>query len=274
MSSFPLIVVESQKSILDINIPEIQEAYNESGLVLLRGCTATRESFRSFTDKLCKNFVSHLNLSREYFGDQTLMTVSAGCDHFFAHSEMAYSPLRPDIAIFYCVQPALKGGETTICDGIELLRHLRSETRSTLEKNKLLFEFCFSPDIWKKLAPNISGIGEIYEHADSEEFFWELRDEFLYTRYLTSAIVTTRWNGQKALSTSLLDQKKPRFSDASDVPREVLWDVIGASEDLMVPVQWQPNDILFVDNFRYMHGRRPWEDNQREIVVRFGNIDF
>lgn len=274
MNILSQIEISGQTNLADIPIELTIDSLKKNGLALIRGCSVNKEIFKIFTESICSNFTPHINLSREYFGDQTFMSVSAGSDHFFAHSEMAYSPLRPDIAIFFCATPALSGGETTVCDGIEVLKNLSSETQKTLREKKLLFENCIPAEVWKKQTPDIEEIYQLYAEADDDMFSYEFREGSLQTRYVVSAIVNTRWSLAEAFATSLLDQEKPHFSDGSPVPREILWEVIEVSENLMVPVSWQAGDILLVDNSRYMHGRRPWSDDQREILVRFGNVDF
>jgi hypothetical protein len=274
MNAFPGATIEGEGAVSNAPLSAIQESCKRSGLALIRGYDVRAETFRAFTGSLCAEFVTTLNTTREFYGDETLMSVTPGHGHFFAHSELAYFPLRPDLAIFYCVQPALQGGETTVCDGVTVLSQLSNDSRQLLERNKLLFEHELAPAVWRRLAPDRAGLDALFGHLDASVFSYGVEDEVFRSRYVTSAIVPTRWNGLRAFATSLLDTKAPRFADGSMVPREVLWDVIAVTEDLMIPIAWRANDILVVDNSRFMHGRRPWEDDRRQIMVRFGNVAF
>lgn len=272
MRDFPGALVQASIDIGDVNIPALQQLLKQHGLVLIRGHSINVESFKSFSDLFCREFVPHLNLQREFLGDQTMMLVSPGSDHFFAHAEMAYSPMRPEVAFFFCVQPAATGGETTICDGIEVLKRLNPKTRQVFEKNSLLYEDKCPYSAWKGIATNPDDLRNILDRFAPLGFEYRLDDQILTSRYVTSAIVKTNWSPEYAFANSLLDSKAPKFADGSLIPKPLLWDVISATEDLMYPVAWQQGDLLLVDNSRFMHGRRAWTDPKRKIIVRFGNL--
>lgn len=255
-----------------ISKEHIEEEFRKEGALLISGFDLSENRFREFTDSICTGFVSHYNSSREFIGDSTLMTVSPGNNHFLAHSELAYSPSRPDLAIFYAVEPPVVGGETTYCDGIEVLDRLQPETREIFLEQDLLFE--------SKIRFDTSYEAECEKRRNLKKYAkfgpkyqCSSLGSSLHTRYQTSAICSARWSKGRAFSTSLLDTAKPQFANGDLVPKEVLWDVISVTEELMVGHIWKENDVLLIDNYRYMHGRKPWDGNRR-VLARFGNIDF
>jgi alpha-ketoglutarate-dependent taurine dioxygenase len=67
------------------------------------------------------------------------------------------------------------------------------------------------------------------------------------------------------------------FEAAGNEPseREALLSVIEelrrVEAELSQPLAWQPDDVLMVDNTRYLHGRRKFSDMSREIYVRLSS---
>ena len=62
------------------------------------------------------------------------------------HAEMAYTPFRPDMLWFYCETPASQGGETLLCDGLDLWSRLRPATKDLFLSQKLTYRKKFSND--------------------------------------------------------------------------------------------------------------------------------
>lgn len=258
-----------------VNDHTVHELFRSNGAVLFRGFDVDRDEFRAFSTHLSREFVNHPNLSRTAYHDRTMTGVSPGTDHFFAHAEMAYTPMRPDAAWFYCERPAAKGGETTIFDGIEVLKCLNTRTRSTFEAKRILFEAVMTADMWRALVPDVVALERALAVHAGETFSYRLgAQDCLRTRFVADAIVKVRYGGHPAFCNSLLDIQEPRFEDGTAVPKSMLHDIVAATEQVCRPVRWQAGDVLFLDNSRFMHGRRAFDDQRRSMMVRFANVDF
>ncbi len=59
------------------------------------------------------------------------------------------------------------------------------------------------------------------------------------------------------------------------VPDNLVESVKKIGDKIMVPITWQANDILMLDNTRFLHGRNKIENTeQRYIMTYFGYLRF
>lgn len=262
-SRWGTIVVADGETIDAINPNEILDLYTTRGVVLFRGFELDTSAFQALTEQFTNEFRPHGNSTREIVSsDETIATVSGGQEHFFAHSEHAFSPMRPDTVWFYCITPSKAGGETTLYDGIEVLDRLSKETRALFSKARLRFE---------TKGIELCSRAELTRWAKTDGFSFEFdQDGYLLTTFITSAIVQTRHTGKLSFANSLLDQDKLFFEDGSVVPRAAVIDVLGTTEALALPLSWRTSDVVMIDNTRFMHGRRSFTDPARRILARFG----
>src|SRR5262245_52518044 len=87
----------------------------EAGVVLLRGFNADVRMFDAFGQSLFGDFMVHPNRRREKVSDdRTTVLVDPDFTAIAAHQELGYFPVRPEVLWFHCIQPAKKGGETTV----------------------------------------------------------------------------------------------------------------------------------------------------------------
>ena len=67
----------------------------------------------------------------------------------------------------------------------------------------------------------------------------------------------------------------PIFADGTEVSDELLDAVKAVADKLERPIQWQKNDLLMLDNTRFMHGRRQIaKEDERLIMSYFGYLNF
>ena len=262
-SRWGTIVLAEGKTPDSINRDEVLQLYKTRGVVLFRGFEFNTYAFQALTEQFTSDFRLHGNSTREIISsDETVATVSGGQEHFFAHSEHAFSPLRPDTAWFYCVTPAKSGGETTIYDGVEVLERLSEETRVLFNKKRIRF---------RTDGPEFCSRSELNRWVNTDGFSFECdQDGRLHTTFVTSAIVKTKYTNSLAFANSMLDQQQLYFEDGTLVPRAAVIDVLGTTERLAFPLSWQKNDVLMIDNTSFMHGRRSFRDRGRRILARFG----
>jgi alpha-ketoglutarate-dependent taurine dioxygenase len=104
-------------------------------------------------------------------------------------------------------------------------------------------------------------------------------DKSITTEYACHAVVKPRWTERDAFVNSILlvlwqeeDLKRTaslvRLEDGSKIPQEAMDEVREVSGRLTREVEWDPGDIVMIDNTRMMHGRRAFNDPKREIYVR------
>jgi len=67
----------------------------------------------------------------------------------------------------------------------------------------------------------------------------------------------------------------PVFEDGSEIPSLLCNQIASLAKSITTLVEWEPYDLLMLDNTRVMHGRMPIENTEeREILTRFGYANF
>ncbi|WP_433017934.1 TauD/TfdA family dioxygenase [Kribbella sp. CA-294648] len=265
------------------------------GAVLLRAPGQTVEAFTSLTDQLMDAVVHEATgtTDREPIeGNTTIATVNRGDDAIPLHREAAMYPGSPGLLAFYCERPAETGGETTICDGIELLSRLDPSIRTFVIEETLVWLLRAPGPRWKA-GLNMSSV----EHAKSalpaiqaalpswQSFSAEFEGDTMHAVFRTKAVAPSQFTGQPAFGSTLLAHRyrapgefnalnlvKLQLEDGSTYPEHVLTILQETAESLAIEIAWRPGDIVIVDNTRFMHGRRAYSDPARRILLRMGHL--
>lgn len=267
---------------------EVIEQFNTSSLLLFRGFEVDTEDFKKFTELFSTNFVSYVGgaYSREMInGDKTLLSVTGGKLAFPVplHGEMYYRKHRPNIIWFYCASPALKDGETTVCDGIQIYKQLSTSTQELFHEKRLKYIRTYPTDIWQKIyqTDDLSHVETVCKDNDMQ---LEANSEQITTHYIAPAIQPSRCGKHQVFINNILPvvtqeingntSSLVRFEDDAKIPESVINEIKTITEQLIHLVSWQKSDILMIDNTRLMHGRRSFADNQRDIYVRLCEASF
>lgn len=271
-----LIVSDGSRDILSLDVDEVMSRFRSAGLLLFRGFELGSDGFTAFTERFTDRFTRHSNRRRTVLSDDgTLMTVTPGMGLIRAHSEMAYSPLRPDALWFHCVRPASEGGETFVVDGARVVQEMAPETRELLLSKKVKHRLRnIRPEGWQSLL-GASDVDETLRLLDSlPGLTYAMNGEGgLDTEFVTSAIKPTKYGDRLALNTSILDVGGV-FEDGTPIPRDVLWELAARTMEASYLIPWRRNDIAMIDNTRLLHGRKPFNDAERSLRIRMGNLEM
>lgn len=279
----------AEGDICDLDRTEVINLFKSSNLLLFRGFDINAETFKTFTERFSTNFVSYVGgaYSREMInGDKTLLSVTGGKQKFGVplHGEMYYRKQKPDIIWFYCVTPALKDGETTVCDGIQTYNELSDRTQKLFTTKRIKYIRTYPAEAWQKIyqTDDVSLVEKICNDNDMQ--LQVNPDKSITTNYITSAVPESRCSNYKVFINNILPvvaQESQgsqvsivRFEDDSKIPDEIISEIKTVTDQLTHLVSWQKGDILMVDNSRLMHGRKSFSDNQRDIYVRLSEAAF
>ena len=262
----------------------VLDLYRFHGALLFRGFAIDLTAFESFTSGFCSGFVLNDSRGRQLISQKgKIQTVDPGGLAFPLHPELSTSPMKPDLAWFKCVKAPPRGGETLLCDGVAVVPQLRPEVRASLAQRSLRYRKRVPPPLLKRWFGTPEPEDDRLLEASSEGFWSITREQGAYFRsYTTPALHRPMFSDSPAFGNFLLfarfGQKLsdyPTFEDGTEIPDAVALEVKRVSEALTTAHRWEPNDLLMIDNTRFMHGRNDIEDlSQRIVLSRFGYASF
>ena len=273
----------------------VKETLKEHGAVIIRTPAGVKD-FETLSDQLIAPMVHHstsTNVERDVVNaDGTTSTVNKGMDYIPLHREGSYAPGCPDLLMLYCVRPADAGGQTQLCDGVELLQAMPASTRKFVADAILKWSWRATPERWMATLGVDSKEAALARLARMKTRLpsWEnLEVEFdgdtLTGVFQTLCVIPTKWGRKRSFCNSLLiyhyreatefypkHHYVPTMGDGSPFPYNVLVEISNLATERTHSTHWQQNDILIFDNSRYMHGRTGFTDTQRRILVRMGHV--
>lgn len=270
-----------------IDVKTALRLFKEEGLLLFRGFQIDMDGFRWLTGALSDGFMTYEGgaSARTFIdGDPTLLSVSEA-KHTFAvplHGEMYYQKNHPAILWFYCANPASVDGETTVASGVDVYKALSPATRELFESRNVKY-ICTYPDgRWQELfqTDDLAKIEALCRTNDMAVSFDE-KTRTLVTTYVAGAVIRTSYTDEPAFINNVfamtqweslgVKTRVVRLEDGTPLPDTVVAELRRVEEQTTLPVAWQPGDVLMVDNSRFLHGRRAFDDRRREIYVRLAS---
>ncbi len=276
------IVNLDNSSILEIDKETIISLFNSYGVLLFRGFNVETGTFQEFTNLFSTDFLNYAGgvLNRKVVnGDPTLLTVNDFNTELKLHGEMYYQQNIPLMLWFFCANPPLEAGETTICDGRQFFNEIGRSTQELLSKKKLKFTVSMSQKEWQKQykTDNFSILAKMCQNSGMNLKIFA--DKSILTEYICPATVSSRCGKYQVFINSLLPAThfKPeviKFDDNSEIPDDVVIELNEIAERLTTEISWQKGDILMIDNTRILHGRRAFSDEKRAIYIRLCSPAF
>ncbi|WP_414572728.1 TauD/TfdA family dioxygenase [Nostoc sp. CCY 9925] len=263
-------------SVLELDKEEIINLFKSYGILLFRGFMANAEIFKEFSNSLSTDFINYAGgaFSRRVInGDETLLSVNDFKSEIKLHGEMYYQQNIPLMLWFFCANPPLKDGETTVCDGRHFFNELSSSTKKLFKKNNLKFTVRMSEEDWNKKYQT-NDLSKLEEMCQKNNTHLQINaDQSILLEYICPAIIPSRCGKYQVFINSLLPTKQLspkilKFEDDSEIPDEVMSEINEIAEKITTEISWQKGDILMIDNTRILHGRRAFADDQRDIYIR------
>lgn len=208
----------------------------------------------------------------------------------FLHHEMAQTPIYPSKLFFFCELAPQSGGSTPICRSDILLDHLKKEIPnfvSACEDRGVKYSQTMPSDNDLESGQGRSW-GSTLSANSLEEAETKLRNldyEWQWRGDGSLSVITPRLpairildDGRKVFFNQLIaafrgwqdarnvGEKSICYGDNSPISNEDMEVVIRLSDLLTFDVPWQTGDIVLVDNFMTMHGRRPFEGQRRVLA--------
>lgn len=209
----------------------------------------------------------------------------------FLHHEMAQTPVFPSRLFFYCEQAAESGGATPLCRSDVLLQKLEAELPQFIDQcRKLGARYT---NVMPAAADAASGQGRSWQDtlgAGNKEaaerklqdlgYDWEwLADDSLRVTTAALPVVRKSRDGRDVFFNQLIAafcgwqdsrneaRKSISFGDGSEIPTAAMERAVELSEEIGFDTPWQTGDVVLVDNFLVMHGRRPFTGTRKVLAA-------
>ena len=210
----------------------------------------------------------------------------------FLHHEMAQTPTYPKNIFFFCKSASETGGETPLCRSDQLYEALLKEDKTLIESFEK-FGVIYN-SIMSSGDELISGQGRSWQKTlgvssknDAEAKLSELGYSWDWIEgdnlsVTTKPLKATKEleNGKKSFFNQVIaaslgwkksskNQIAPvRFGNNQEIDQLAIEHISELAQSLTLLRSWQDNDILLIDNYRVMHGRKPFSGNKnREVLV-------
>jgi hypothetical protein len=208
----------------------------------------------------------------------------------YLHHEMAQTPLYPSKLFFYCQIAAEEGGATPLCRSdilVDQLREADPDLIARLETRGVRYT-----NIMPASDDTGSGQGRSWRstlNAESQEdaenrlldlgYGWEWMDDGSL-RATTPVLDAVRQlpDGRTVFFNQLIaafrgwsDQRNDAsraisFGDGEPITADDMQEAIRLSDELSFDTLWEAGDVVLVDNFLVMHGRRPFQGTRRVLA--------
>jgi alpha-ketoglutarate-dependent taurine dioxygenase len=277
----------------DLDVEEIKQLCKSRGAVVFIGYRPDISAFERFTNRLCTDWQNYQGGAHEKKvlnpeSDGTILSTNfyfgktqQSAFELALHSEMSYMKNRPAIVFFYVVRPAKTAGETMLCDGAAVYRELSPRTRELLTNKRIMYVRRTKPQgrmvrFWTENEDE----ARAFAAKNDMNFYVEEGTDVWITEYKVHALRKSQW-GLDVFSNSVLpvlSQEEGgsnisivRMEDGSKIPDDVIADMRGTADRCTKLIRWEnPGDFAILDNTRVLHGRKNFDDLDREIAQRLG----
>ena len=214
----------------------------------------------------------------------------------FLHHEMAQTPIYPKNIFFFCKSASLNGGQTPLCRSDDLYAAILKEDAGLLTKfqeNGVIYNSVMSNGdelisgqgrSWQKTLGVISkDEAEIRLNGLGYSWNWIEGDNLSVTTKTFEAIKELK-DGSKSFFNQVLaaslgwkknsedDLLPVKFGNGDEIPEASIQMISELAKSLTLLRHWKDNDILLIDNYRVMHGRKPFSgEKAREVLVSLTN---
>jgi alpha-ketoglutarate-dependent taurine dioxygenase len=265
-----LVVLSSspgQQLLQSLDHEAIIELFERHGVLLFRGFELDTDDLVTVTDCFTETYAPDAVRRPRRFGKKQIRNVDIGKARLGLHSEAAFGPTWPEIIWFYCLVPSTAGVSTMICDGVMLWKKLSPQTQKLFLTQPVKYHYL--ADLGDEKMPGLGrepwpfhtvGVSGYRDRENGVADLSVLRFAVQESRSRALCFANHAFTDLANLTTTM--------SDGTPIPRETLAEIREAARLLTYDVQWQPRDLLMLDNRRFTHGRREFDFRRdpRDIV--------
>ena len=307
MSQYPFIIspvneeeAQSLPEFIKKNSSQIHKQLEESGALLFRGFSVKdAESFEKVSKAGTPNLLENTGggsprtliqgkvyTSTEYSEDQWIPL----------HCEQSYFSSMPNYIWFFCLIPPKEQGQTPIGDMQELLTRLDPKLVERFQEKGVRYIYnlhggkgfsvgwqkAFLTEDKQQVTDWLDEQGADYKWNSDNSLSIKLLAPGLRNHSSTNELV---WGNQAVnwhVDTFPAQMKKmirsvyrseenyPKhamFGDGSPIDETDIQHILKVQADMEVTFDWQQGDVLWCDNQRMAHGRRPFQGSRKILVA-------
>lgn len=281
------------------NIQSVQAALSDKGAVLFRGFAVKdgAEFDHALSAWPGENFAYEQSLSNAVRVNITPRVFTANeappATEIFLHHEMAQTPIYPSSLMFFCEIAPSSGGQTPLCRSDLLLLSLQSELPD------LVNAFAHKGVRYSNTMPAQddagSGQGRSWRSTlgvdtpkMAEDRLTQLGYSWTWQNDGALRVTTPRLEAVRKIGdgrSSFFNQliaayrgwsdsrneasRSIQYGDGSAIEHDAMMRAIDLAYDMTYDHAWEAGDVVLVDNYSVMHGRRPFEGKRRVLASLF-----
>jgi hypothetical protein len=285
-SSGTVIYNGDRQDILSLPVEKIKELFRSSGLIIFRGFGVSGDQMKAFSKQFTSRFIRDSNRT---FVDDFLGLVDQGMYALGPHCENGTTAFRPDAVWFCCAVPAKQGGETLFWDGVRVWKELSEELKQLfVSKKKIIFSNCYSAEAWKHFLGAGTTLDDVRQKLDSLEGLTYLIEEDLSisVEFALPSAFKTKYGDRNVFAHSFMMEYSEtgeidyfktgtvKFEDGSLIPETAVYEIKEVLDRLTEVIPLQAGELVMVDNSRFLHGRRAFNDKRRQIYSLLSYLNF
>jgi alpha-ketoglutarate-dependent taurine dioxygenase len=209
------------------------------------------------------------------------------------HNESSHTHRWPMKIFFYCVKAAEKQGATPILDCRKTYQTIDPAIIQRMTEKKLMYVRNFIPGLdvsWQQFFQTTDKKRvEDYCRRSSIDYEWKSEDH-LTTRQLCQAVAKHPHTGEMlffnqiqlhhisclepgaraSMLSMFREEDLPRnvyYGDGTRIEDSVVADISEIYNQQAIRFQWQPGDIILLDNMMVAHARDPFEGTRKILVA-------
>jgi alpha-ketoglutarate-dependent taurine dioxygenase len=213
-------------------------------------------------------------------------------EHILLHNEQSYTAHWPLRIVFTCAEAASSGGRTPLADSRKILGRLSPATVKKFEERGILYVRNYLPGVglsWQ-VAFQTERKEDVESYCAASDITAEWVDgTHLRTSQVRPAIRCHPTTGERSwfnhglfFHVSSLPQEVSEgllmllpeadlpsntyYGDGSAIETDTLAEIRAAYDAETVGFDWEPGDVLLVENMITAHGREPFEGQRRVLV--------
>lgn len=259
------------KDVTKLKKNEIIKIFEDKGMIIFRNFKINPHTITKITDIYTKVYANDAQRRRKRLNQKQVHEVDYGNNEMSLHSEASFSPNWPEIVWFFCnVPPPKNSGPTTFCDGVSLWDKLKIRTKNFFLKNPLEYQLEIPIGYKKKGSKNKKWF---LNHNGSGEGVLDLSKGILKINQIRFAATESRLQDKLCFSNHVLYRntdptiKKWGIMGLKKIPKDILEDVKNVSNKITFELYWKKNDLVMLDNKRFMHGRRKFNFKEKRDIL-------